>query len=213
VSLVLDSSGNENHGTPEDNPVIVTGKIDNALSFDGDNSRVEIPAGAFESISNEITIAPWVACRNQPKNGYLFEAVVAARDRAASVHLPWGNNNVYWDAGTTGTLSFDRVFSSTSFTSEEWTAWRHWVFTKNTTTEMMRIYLDGRDFVHTTGNTKSMAGVTHFNIGNHAGDLVSRNTHVDGQDGSIDDFRIYDVELSEAEIAALYLEWKEGAMD
>ena len=55
----------------------------------------------------------------------------------------------------------------------------------------------GKSFASGTGKTKSMAGVTSFAIGSHTNGS-------EGYDGRLDDVRIYNNELSAAEVLALY---------
>ena len=75
--------------------------------------------------------------------------------------------------------------------------WKHWALTKNADTGEMKMYLNGALWHSGSGKTKTIAGVTTFNIGSYAGAIGSFYA------GLIDDFRIYNYELSSEEIAAI----------
>ena len=70
-----------------------------------------------------------------PFNSYIFEG----RDQkwlsnSVNCHLPWSNSNIYWDAGNSGTGSYDRVNQSANFNESHVTI-PHWAFTKKLTLE------------------------------------------------------------------------------
>ena len=148
---------------------------------------VTVPAGAFANISNEVTISFWQYgdSLKQPQNSYIFEGKDANGYRVLNSHLPWSNSNVYWDAGNSGTNSNDRINTVANF-SDFAGQWNHWVFTKNSTTGDMKIYLNGTLFHSGTGNTRTMAGINEFKIAGRAG-----SGNYGRYDGSINNFEIW----------------------
>ena len=175
------------------NSAVYTGADDGTVSMRWGN-YVDIPAGAFANVDSAITISFWCYGdpNKQPQNNYTFEGFNASSQRVLNAHLPWGNSQVYWDAGNSNG-SYDRINAtapSNSFQGE----WNHWAFTKNTVTGEMKVYLNGSLFHSGTGKVRSMAGVTKFRIGGRPNDLGGR------YDGSINDFRVWDVELDSTTI-------------
>ncbi len=139
-------------------------------------------------INDEITISFWQYGdpEIQPQSDYIFEGRDANNKRVVSTHLPWSNGRVYWDAGNTGS-SYDRIDKAAS-TSEYAGKWNHWAMTKNANTGIMRIYLNGILWHEGTGKTRTMEGITKFNIGASA-----QNSGF--YDGYIDEFSIFNKEL------------------
>lgn len=165
------------------------------LDFEGPDI-VSVPADHFQTLSTEVTVSLWQYgdTARQPQSDYAFEGYNANNQRVLNSHLPWGNGQVYWDAGQEGN-GYDRIF--TSFQPQDYEGqWNHWAFTKNTATGEMKMYLNGQ-LVHSgTGKTRLMSGITRFNIG-------SRVPNAGGAyDGYIDEFRVWDKELDQATIQA-----------
>lgn len=157
---------------------------------------VDVPAAAFANVSNEVTISFWQYGDpdKQPQNSYIFEGRDANGYRVLNAHLPWSNSRVYWDAGNTGTNSYDRVDQAANF-SDFAGQWNHWAFTKNRTTGSMKVYLNGVLFTSGTGKIKTMGGISSFKIAGRAG-----AGYYGRYDGSINNFEIWNKELSQADI-------------
>lgn len=138
-----------------------------------------------------------------PVNNFTFSAFRSAvnTDRVASCHAPWGNGQAYWDTGGTG---YDRINKAlpAEFQKGQWV---HWAFTKDCDTREVYIYVNGEVFHSGTGMTKPMTGVIAFAIGVRAFD------HAQGYQGRIDDFRLYDTALTEAQIQSAMIGIPPGA--
>jgi hypothetical protein len=168
-----------------------------AIEFDGSVSSdsVSIPASAFNSVSNQISIAMWVNGDEelQPRNDSVFCAVDSSGSRLLNIHLPYTDSGVYWDAGDSD--GYDRInqtASATNFAGQ----WNHWVFTKDADAGTMKIYLNGALWHSGTGNTAQIGSVATACFG----------SGVDGNyyEGALDDVRIYDYELDDEAILTLY---------
>ena len=168
---------------------------DGYLDFQWGN-YVNVPAAALANVSNEITVSFWQYgdVQSQPLNNYIFEGRDANNYRVVNAHLPWSNSSVYWDAGNSGTNSYDRINQAANF-SDFAGQWNHWVFTKNSTTGDHKIYLNGALWHSGTGLTRTMAGITDFTIGGNAGSSKSGR-----YDGAINNFEIWNKELDLATI-------------
>lgn len=170
---------------------IATKENDYSLSFNGVES-VEIEY-SFPTIQNEITISFWAYGNADliPINTTILEGIDNNNLRQVNVHLPWGNSNVYWDCGNDGS-GYDRIYKA-AIENEIEGQWNYWVFTKNAIDGTMKIYLNGALWHSATGKTKAI-DVQSFHIGSSVNMLR-------GYYGKIDEFRIWDIELSASEIA------------
>lgn len=171
-----------NHG-------INSNENDFSLTFSG-AQNIEI-ANPFPNISEQITISFWsYGASDLPQNTSIFEGVDANGVRQANLHLPWSNGSIYWDCGNDGS-GYDRIDKAAN-PSEYKDQWNHWAVTKNTTTGSMKIYLNGTLWHSGSGKTK-LIDLNEFMIGS----AVNGNYRYNGQ---IDEFRVWNVELSATEI-------------
>ncbi|MBI5541480.1 MAG: T9SS type A sorting domain-containing protein [Bacteroidia bacterium] len=168
---------------------------DNFLDFEG-TDYVEIPATAFNTLSNQVTIAFWMFGdpNENPQNNSIFEAVDSLNRRILNVHLPWSDEHVYWDAGSNG--SYDRVEKIVSGVSDYKGKWNHWAFVKNAVTGDMAIYLNGQLFINGTAKTMLMSGIKKFRIGCSV-------AFESWYDGFIDDFSVWNKAFTQSEIYVL----------
>jgi hypothetical protein len=159
-----------------------------------EKSYVELDAGIFDEISNEITISFWAKgdASRLPRNTSILEAVNSENQRILNIHFPWSNGRVYWDAGNDGT-NYDRI--DMELAKEEYASvWNHWTFTKNATSGVMKIYLNGELILEGLEKQRAMSGISKFIIGKNK-DLGN------SWYGSIRDFAIWSKELDEEQIA------------
>ena len=193
-----DDSAGSAHGQIHGSPTYVEGVYGRAISFDGYKDSVEITDAPFlfARIRTAITIAFWqygtdsihhtdtLCCSDYVYNIY---------DPTIAINLgTWKSPGKYnWDCGSP--WSFDSRLSGNHQYKNEWSGrWNHWAFTKDAGTGKMQIFLNGLLYDSRTGANSIISGITSFEIG---------SGWYGGYDGLIDDFRIYDYALSEAEIA------------
>ena len=121
--------------------------------FFNEAENIHISNNSLSSISDEITISMWIYGNQNilPKNTSILEGLDSLGNRAINIHLPWSNNNVYWDCGNNGS-TYDRISNYTNNSSYS-SSWNHWTFTKNTNTGEMKIYLNGNILQSGTGKT------------------------------------------------------------
>ncbi len=192
-SVVADDEGNGFDAT-HTGASWVAGINGTALEFDGSNSTVTLPASAFDTVVDEITLAMWVyGGDDQPRQDSLFYAVNASGNRVLNAHLPWGDGTVYWDAGYDE--STDRI-SKAATTDEIKGRWNHWTFTKNAATGGMSIYLNGELWHEDSGMTRRISGITAATLGSQ---ISGKN-----YSGIIDNVRLYNVCLDADGAAALF---------
>jgi len=149
-------------------------------------------------VGNEITIVFWNFGRTQQSS-----SIIAASHNSSSqtlnIHLPWADGNVYWDCG--------EPFNRHAFgISTIYTGWRHWAFTHNATTGIKRIYNAGVEVSNGSGQTSSIPAMTVCRIGGY----WSGTNY--GHDGDIGMCRIYNREITAAEVLAHYsaTRWRFG---
>ncbi len=174
---------------------VYSGTEDPGVSFNGQD-WIDVPVANLSGlISDEITISFWQYGDPviQPQNNYIFEALDANNKRILNSHLPWSNGNVYWDAGY-ASGNYDRIYKAANTANFEG-QWNHWAFTKNTSTGIMKMYLNGNLWHEGSGKTKSMAGIALFKIG-------SNGPENNFYDGYMNEFRIWNKELDEATISS-----------
>lgn len=186
-----------------DEPIYFNGEVDSeremlTVSGTGDKYMACGPSGNFvtengiEGVSEEITVSFWsFGDHKLPFDNSIFEGLDDANNRQANVHLPWSNGQVYWDCGADGS-SYDRinvVVNPDDFKN----TWTHWAFTKNTSTGIMNIYMNGEVIVSGSDKTNPI-DIKRFALGSS----LSGNPIF--YQGGIDDFQVWNTELSQVAI-------------
>lgn len=157
------------------------------------NNTVTLDQNDFPSIRNEITIAFWAYGETTiPYNNSVIYGVDAAGNRQVNIHLPWSNSRVFWDCGNPNGSGYDRVDKAIVL-DDIAGKWNHWVFTKNTNTSRMSIYLNG-ELWHSANSKFKPIDLKQLYIGSQP----NGNTPYTG---GIDDVMVFDKELSIDEIA------------
>ncbi|MEY2828221.1 MAG: hypothetical protein RIQ33_79 [Bacteroidota bacterium] len=171
--------------------IISEGK-DYSIEFTGANFA-QLGNSNFSNFSDQISISFWCNGNGQilPTNTSIMYATNPSNDRQVNIHLPWSNSSVFWDCGSGG--NYDRINKTANFTDFA-NQWNHWTFTKNKTTGSMKIYLNGLLWHSGTGKNVPIQ-ITDFMIG-------SGPNLVNPYFGKIDDFSIWNTELSASTIQA-----------
>ncbi len=196
-----DSSSYGNNGTVS-GAAWTTGKVSGALSFDGVDDRVEVPASASLSLStNRVTLAGWVY-PTAVTGGFL---TLAQRTNAAGTWFDWqlyarasdaptANHPVFRvDWNGSGTLEADEQVQGDIILQAN-----TWYFIAATYDgSAMQFYIDG-----TVRGTTAKTGGTIPN-GNQPIWLGGNSAWGEHFPGKIDEVQIYNRALSQAEIQAL----------
>ena len=195
-TVVEDRTFNGFEGTATAATTATTGQLAGARTFNGTTSAIQIPAEAFATISDGISISLWVyGAENQPRSEVVFSSFDASQRRVTQMHIPWNDSKVYWDAG--GSPGYNRISQLATADSYEG-AWNHWVFTKDVASGTMQIFLNGTLWHSGTDLTHGFAEVSEAFIG---GVATESNTNYTG---SIDDVLLYDYALSATDVSRLY---------
>jgi hypothetical protein len=166
------------------------------ISFDGTDDYFDLPTSSIPT-GYLITIELVTKGINSYPNSSIIAGGTGG-NQDLNIHLPWGDGNLYWDVGR----PFNRIYKAVS--ASELTGVHHWVFTKNASTGIMNIYLDG-SLWHTGGGQTStipamgVVNLGRYNIGN--GGLYYYNA-------SLSVLNIYNKDLSPSEILRNYNSYK-----
>jgi len=175
------------------------GKFGGCIVFDGSTvNYVDVPQATattmFTGIDKEFTVSLWLWGTEQtPYRNSMMEARGPGLTRPILSHCPWENGVVYFDSG-------DTTDNRTSFSAAEnqfYGQWNHYAYVKNANEGWMRIYVNGELMAQKLNTaTKGIAGVNRFTLGNNPGYTAPWK-------GKMDEFRLYNRALTQAEIVAL----------
>jgi len=190
---VLDSSGRGYDGDlagPESGWDPCEG-YNGGCRFFSDDTAVTVPTGVLAEVNEGVTLAVWL------KDAYRadFDNVVfetGTGDFFLSAAVADTSENIYWRAGYGVT---DELLWYSDDYSNWMDAWSHYAFVKDAGQGVMRIYHNGSLVAEKNDASNTLAGVRNapFDIGaliSHANDFIGR----------MDDFKVYDYALSQAEI-------------
>ncbi|OIQ36721.1 MAG: hypothetical protein BM555_02135 [Crocinitomix sp. MedPE-SWsnd] len=192
----------ENATANTDNVLTASQTTNNSVIFTNERlGYLDVPQNDFVEIGmsdydfgDQITISFWANgdANILPVNTSIFEAEDSLNNRILNAHFPWSNSQHYWDAGEGS--GYDRINQAATIGEIEG-EWHHWAFTKDKTSGKMKIFLDGVEWLSGTDKDRAVGVVNAFKIG------INR-AEGNGWPGKIDEFRVWDVELAESDIAA-----------
>ncbi len=160
------------------------------------NGHININTTFFNTISNEITVSFWAYGDKtlMPANtSVLYGWATNPNDRTLNMHLPWSDNNVYFDCGFSAG-GFDRM-NKVSTSVNQGGQWNHWAFTKNTVSGWMRIYLNGALWSISPGKSK-LISIMNMILGKDA-------TLANNYKGKVNGLTIWNKEFALADVKAI----------
>ncbi len=157
------------------------------------NPIIDITTASLATISDELTVSFWAKgdADALPANTTIIHANNSNGNRSLNLHLPWSNSRVYFDCGWLGS-GYDRIDKAAAVGELEG-AWNHWSATKNTTTGIMNVYLNGTLW-HTGTSMTNLMELTELVIG-------ATNSGSYNYLGQIDEIRIWNKELTQNEVS------------
>ncbi len=177
-----------NHGTLWNGPVWTTGKVKNALNFDGNNDQVDIPKSAtIENIVGGLTLEAWAKLDTHTRTmgivskwlTYSFEL-----ETGGTMFYVWANTGMVWQR------------TPAKITTNEW---HHFVGTWDCS--KIRTYMDGKEI----GSPKTLIG---SRTASSTFSLKIGGVHIPygarGFDGTIDEVALYSRALKPEEILQHY---------
>jgi len=191
-TTATDSSGHGNHGAIM-GPAWTAGREGQALNFDGVDDYVRIRANPALNNLNALTFGAWIYPRVDAHWHIVDKGAGDKRLYAEGTSLTLDGRVRY-----SGTHAFGQSLSNTLVLN----AWQHVALTWSTSDNTMRVYHDGVEVNYTTrtNGTGTVNDDTNppYTIGVR-GD-IGGPWMGDYFDGMIDDVRIYDYAMSQAEI-------------
>jgi hypothetical protein len=188
ATVWYDISSNNRNGTLNGTLPFFRNGWQGYFDFNGSNNNVTIPNDAIPT-GNLLTFEVW-NYGLETRSSSVIEATIAGGSRSLNVHLPWSNREVFFDCG--GNRLTKLVDSFLDFFR-----WHHWVFTKNATTGVMRIYLDGNLWASSTGNTGTISTTTAARLGSYANNSTYHR-------GYVGEARLYNRDLTANEVLRNY---------
>jgi hypothetical protein len=204
-SAAYDCSGNANDGTLYDSPTWTTGKIGNALRFNGTSGYVRIPNSSTLNPTTAITITMWLKLESDPEcdpnnnwRSILYKGTPCCATTGYDILLE-ETRSITWDIGTTDNIRYNS--DANRLTVGEWT---FLAVTYDSSTAQAKIYFNGTEVAGTYWNTGSGTIQSNTNSVRITNSSTSCPNGAGNFPGIIDEVRIYNRALSAAEIQTLY---------
>ncbi len=219
--VILDSSGNANHGVtrglPDGTPG-TPGILDGGTGWTGDGSDRSVgfdangdiyiatvnngpdPGGAFQSIidNQEMTITFWAKPPAADAHQNTFWGWLSP-GRSSSI-APWSNNNMYWDTGGCCNGATQRLNDVIDPPDGEW---HHWAYTRNSFGDKV-IYIDGEFFIEAFDQNAELLGPSEDSPQEYTIGSENPANPVRHMIGEIDDYAIWDEVIDEAGIIKIF---------
>lgn len=198
-----DSSGNGQHGTPVNNPLLVNDRFGNSASaykFNGIDQRIDLPSSI--KITADLSISFWVQTAvvdnsSWPNARFIIDRDICFGARDWSVGLGQGGK-IQFQTGTTNT---DFILTSTVDVNDS--IWHHIVVIRDSAGQGKKIYIDGQ--LNTSAQFDNQQFLNNSEPIYFAACVCDPVGHKYFP-GAIDDIRIYNRPLTEEEIQHLFFE-------
>ncbi len=193
-TLVVDSSGYNNHGALGGGPQWIVGYDGGALEFDGRDDYVDLPIDSTIGSLTNSTFAIWADSRPGGSWQRIFDFGNDLDVYMCLIPRVWFMDPMRFAITTSGVTGEVQVTAAESIPD----GWHHVAVTINAETNTIVLYLDGEEIADYTGTI-----ITPSDMGNTTNNWLGRSHDTnDGYYlGSLDDFRIYNYALSQAEVA------------
>ncbi len=203
-------NGHDGECTVDHRPTPVTGHVNGGQKFDGNSTRINVPAvpgdDSFNwSAQDSFSIEFWMQT-DSASTCYGNEVVVGREDSSTALHwwagCQYGGEAAFYLRDTSGTLA--GVIGTTHLTDG---AWHHVVAMRDASANAIRIYVDGQEENATTVTYTDGFGspTAALNIG-----WLDRPTSGHYFDGTVDEVALYDSALSLDEVRQHYNEGLAG---
>ncbi|TAG55310.1 MAG: hypothetical protein EAZ27_07255 [Cytophagales bacterium] len=205
----VDKSGNNNHGTVSGATLTTDrfGNANSAYSFDGVNDLIEID-GQNISLNKNISMSLWIKTLSSDTQASFAGLIDRSHNTAFGSGQNWViqksntvSNGYYFTYNKAIGLNFSSNYGETATISTNQDNWEHLVYTKSN--NIIKCYKNGQ-LIST--DTYSLDGSIVPNVNENI--LIGSVKYFSNRffKGSIDDIKIYDKALSQAEITAIYNE-------
>ena len=186
--LANDASGNGNNGTLTNGPTWAQGKLGSCLDFDGTNDYVDIPSVSY-TLTNKLSVSAWVKAET-------LQTGRIASNRASDI-WEYGiyANKIRFELSTVG--GGGTISTVDNFTTG---TWKHVCVIYDGAAGSAKIYIDGVE----KATSASFSG--NLNSNPNSGVIIGKYQPGNSEffDGKIDDVRIYNYALTQAQVSWLY---------
>jgi prepilin-type N-terminal cleavage/methylation domain-containing protein len=197
-TTAYDRSGNNNNGTLINGPTWTQGKVSSALSFDGTSNYVLVTNPSNNALNpSYITISAWFKTSFTSTNWRKIIGKGPDSSEVYSIYISPSNYPYPNYCHVERQIGSQASFNSTGPTVTDGN-WHNCVYTFDGSVE--KIYVDG--VLRNTQNTSGTLTGNNENVS--IGAEKSSTTSMYYFDGLIDEVRIYNRALSDAEIKAIY---------
>jgi hypothetical protein len=197
-AIADDSSISGKNGILINSPTWTSGQINNALSFSGGRNWIDMGSPSSLKPSEALTISAWVKF-----NTSVSGRKIAGFGYTGAANIGWGYQ--LYDAGS-NYLGF-RISNSSTLTGCRTSkalapnTWHHLIGTYNGT-DTARFYIDG---LLACSTTTAGFGPIYYDYYSEKFTVGADQSHASSVfDGAVDDVRVYDRVLPDADIAELY---------
>jgi len=194
-TTAADASANKNNGTLVGGATWTTGQIGGAVQCDGTNDYVNLPIGALISKLTSATFAIWA---NYSQQGGAWQRILdfgtgETINMFLTPAIGGSNTGVMRFAITTGGSGAESQLTAANRLA---TGWHHLAVVFNGDAKTMQLYLDGGVVASNTTATLPSG------LGNTTQNWLGRSEYAADAyyQGALDDFRIYDVALTQSDI-------------
>ena len=163
--------------------------LNGQIEFDGTNHSL-LELSDFD-LGSEMTITFWAkGTGSAGTNTSILEAYDTLNNRVINIHMPWSDNNMYFDAGEGA--GYDRINKAMTVAEID-NNWNHWAFVKKQSTGEMFVYKNGTLWHSGTNKNLPIGYIHRFVLGSNMNQGYMWR-------GKVDEFQLYDVALTQATI-------------
>ncbi|MBW8781514.1 MAG: alginate lyase family protein [Verrucomicrobia bacterium] len=193
-TTALDSTRNGWTGTLVNGPTWTTGTLANAVSFDGSNDYVSLPAGVVNGLTT-CTLTSWVYLNSVTNWTRVFDFGTGTTNYMFLTPKNGSANKVRF-AIRTASVSEQVIDSTSAITAA---GWHHIAVTLNGATGTL--YIDGAQVGQNTAMTLNPSSLGSTTLNYLGKSQFSADPYLNGK---VDDFHIYGTVLTAAQISSLY---------
>ena len=201
-SHAYDSSGNGHHGRLIDQATWTEGKSGGAISFDGSNDGMVFEKVAYMDRAESFTISFWFKrytdISGNPTNNNIDNLMLAQSSSYDNENIEIGSQGseieIYLDSGSGQNGTFTSVGANITNNT-----WHHLTVTYG---NGLKVYVDGNELLNQSPYDGPLSSSQDSPLSLGMGRIFSDQWG--DYNGSIDDFRIYDVEINATQVLSLY---------